>query len=147
MGIIEQHYMKSEELFSSNGNDDGGGYRKARDERIKLPTLKNRYQSPHYVSQMRSYKQQVVIKIVSRASGMTAINRLGDYISRDITPEDSRILGKEGHDLKIMNISPSKMKAAISTAPKKNAEHSSKNGHRILRPERVMRTKHGRKSA
>lgn len=97
MGALERHYIESKGLFGQE--EDDRGYRKSKDVRIPLPTLYTRYASPYYLRSMESGKPQVVVKIISRAKGVAAVNRLGDYISRDIAPEDSRILMGEGHEI------------------------------------------------
>ena len=95
MGKFEDEYVRQ----FNNVEEDELRYRALQDQSVRLPTLSTRYRSSAYVKAMYVNKPQVVIKLVSKASGVTAINRLGDYISRDITPEDSRILGKEGFEL------------------------------------------------
>lgn len=95
MGRFEDEYLRKFRYVEK----DELRYRLIRDEPVRLPTLSTRYRSASYVKAMSSNKPQVVIKLVSKASGVTAINRLGDYISRDISLEDSRILGKESYEL------------------------------------------------
>ena len=98
MGAVERHYLRRNNVLFIQ-EEEFRPSRKGSDDKIVLPTLSTRYQSPYYIESAQKNKTQVVVKIVSRASGATCVNRLGDYIARDISVEDSKIMGKEGHDV------------------------------------------------
>lgn len=98
MGAVERHYLRRNNVIFLQ-EDEFKPSRKGNDEKVKLPTLSTRYQSSYYITSAQQNKTQVVVKIVSRASGATCVNRLGDYIARDISVEDSKIMGKQGHDI------------------------------------------------